>query len=344
MATYLKKPIFEIQNNSKIMLNFKAYNINWSGNIHDLRLLMNIEPTTLLNERGNNYFYINNGKKISITLDEIPFDTKHLTLQWVIRNQRYCIMKRLKNVPTDSLYREVIIQILVYNCLEHFNLKNIVPRVYDIVTYKGDIVFTMEAYNNAIIFSDYLNKNFDNFVEILAQIALYIIPLEKILFFNHRDLKSDNILIIEEPVEHELAFKGKRYKVIAKAKALLIDFGFSCIGYELAGPATINAGDVLPRIDPCPKEGRDIFQILTSLYSFQIFRENLTPGLKTLFTKWLSIGRSLFTDHAIVHATDPEWIYSITSGTFFSAPSCSPSAILEDIAEHFPEIVSISLE
>jgi serine/threonine protein kinase len=301
-------------------------------------------PSTLLNERGKHYFYINNGKKISITFDEIPFDTKHLTLQWVIRNHRYCIMKRLKNVPSDTLYREVIVQILVYHCLEYFNLKNIVPRVYDIITYKGDIVFTMESYNNAINFSDYLNKNFDNFVEILAQIALYMIPLQNVLFFNHRDLKSDNVLVIEAPVEHTLTFKGKCYKLKAKAKALLVDFGFSCVGYEMAGESTINAGDVLPRIDPCPKEGRDIFQILTSLYSFQIFRESLSPGLKTLFTKWLSIGRNIYTSSAVLNANDPEWIYSITSGTFFSAPTCSPSTILEDIAEHFPDIVTISLE
>ena len=101
MATYSKKPIFEIQNNSKIIVNFKPYNINWSGDIRDLRLLLIQMPSTLLNERGNNYFYINNGKKISITLDEIPFDTKHLTLQWVIRNQRYCIRPRYR----DFCYR-----------------------------------------------------------------------------------------------------------------------------------------------------------------------------------------------------------------------------------------------
>ena len=344
MATYSKEPVFEIQKNSKIILNFKHYNIPWSGDIRDLRLLLSQVPTTLLNERGNTYFYINNGKKISITFDEIPFDTKHLTLQWVIRNQKYCIMKRLKNVASDSLYREVVVQILVYHCLEYFNLKNIVPRVYDIITYKGDVVFTMEVYKNSIIFSDYLHKSFDNFIEILAQIALYMVPLQSVLYFNHRDLKSDNVLVIEEPIEHILSFNGKCYKVKAKAKAILVDFGFSCVGYEMGGDATINAGDVLPKIDPCPKEGRDIFQILTSLYSFQIFRDNLSPGLKTLFTKWLSIGRSLFTDQAIIHATDPEWIYSITSATFFSAPTCSPTAILEDIAEHFPAIVAISSE
>lgn len=338
--------LFTIQENSQIFLNFKTYNLNWCGNIRDLRLLLEQKPSVLQKERHNTYFYIKNERKISISYSEILFDSKHAQLQWVLRNgNEYCIVKRLKNVASNSLYRESILQILVYNCLAHFNLKKIVPKVFDIFEHHGQIVFTMEAFPKAMLFSDYLLENFGKnsscFIEILAQIALYMIPLQNVLFFNHRDLKSDNILIMEEPTQHVLLFRGRQYTVRCGARALLVDFGFGCLGFEMGGVSLLNAGSVLPSIDACPKEGRDIFQILTSLYSFEKFRENLSPGLKALFDKWLTINGRHYSEKTVQNAENEEWIYSVTSGSFFSAPGCSPSTVLADIAEYYPEIVAV---
>ena len=44
---------------------------------------------------------------------------------------------------------------------------------------------------------------------------------------------------------------------------MFLDFGYACAG----GIIDIKANDGLPPIDLCPKEGRDIFQILVDLLS-----------------------------------------------------------------------------
>jgi len=339
---------FIVQKNGDIHLNYKKYGISWRGDVHDLRLILDHTPLKL--ERIHNsrfYKYSINNKDIWFEFDELLYENEKVSLRWIRRNSsKYVLMKRLKHVNSSSLFQEAIIHTIVFHCLEYFNLTKVVPRVYDIVKYDSETVFTMEAFPLSITFSDYLVQNFAKlnthcFIEVFAQIALYMLPLQRILFFNHRDLKSDNILIEQTPVKHEILFKGKKYIVHASIRAILIDFGFGCIGVEHSGTPILNSGSVLPAIDPCPKDGRDIFHILTSLYSFNLFRENLNPGLKILFDKWLTVGEKSYKDGVIRNENDPEWIYSVTSGSFFSAPGCSPSAILDDIATHYPQIVKV---
>ena len=60
-----------------------------------------------------------------------------------------------------------------------------------------------------------------------------------------------------------------------------------------------------------------------------------------MFDKWLTVGEKSYKDGVVRNEKDPEWIYSVTSGSFFSVPGCSPSAILDDIEAHYPQIVSV---
>ena len=360
---------FKIHKNGKITLNFHRYGIPWRGSPQDLRRILDFTPIELEHYNNTNIYKYSildtikkvDGKQITtspteiiLEFDELLYSNEHVSLQWIVRSvvnsttsHLYVLKKQLKNTDGDCLFQEAILHIIVYNCLQYFNIYKAVPQLYDIVRHNGETIFTMEAFPEAINFSDYLLQNFSYmnthcFVEILAQIALYMIPLQSILFFNHRDLKSDNILIEFSPVTHNLNFRGKKYTVRSRCRAILIDFGFGCIGFENGGSPIINSGSVLPAIDPCPKEGRDIFQILMSLYSFQAFRANLNDGLRIMFDRWLTVGKISYKEGAIHNANDPEWIYNVTSGAFFSAPGCSPSAILADIAEHYPEIVTVS--
>lgn len=345
-------PVFKIQDNGKIFLDFNRYGIPWSGTIHDLRRLLTY-PLHGLSPAGkkNTYYYQKNNKYVLLQFSGTLVDTSHAKLDWILRNNKeYVVMKQLKNVADESLHQEAILQILVYHCLAYFNIHGVVPQVYDIIRYKGQTVFTMKAFTNAKNFSTFLLENFAlphqkrqlYFVEVLAQIALYMIPLQNILYFNHRDLKSDNILIEEVPTKYVLSFRGKTYTVCSNFRAIIVDFGFGCVGVETQGSSILNAGSVLPSIDPCPKEGRDIFQILTSLYSFNIFRDNLNPALQGLIDRWLTIGKTHYTEQSVQNMENEEWVYSITSGSFFSAPGCSPSAILADISQQYPDIVTIS--
>lgn len=344
-------PVFKIQDNKKIFLDFNRYGIPWSGTIHELRRLL-IIPLNDLRPAGkkNTYYYQKNKKYVLLQFSGNLVDTSHAKLDWILRNNKdYVIMKQLKNVTDESLHQEAIVQILVYHCLAYFNIHGVIPQVYDIIRYKGQTVFTMKAFTNAKNFSTFLLENFTlphqqrqlYFVEVLAQIALYMIPLQSVLYFNHRDLKSDNILIEEVPTTHVLTINDKIYTVKSNFRVMIVDFGFGCVGFETQGYSILNAGSVLPSIDPCPKEGRDIFHILTSLYSFNIFRDNLNPALQKLIDRWLTIGKTQYTEQSVQNMENEEWVYSITSGSFFSAPGCSPSVILADISEQYPNIVTV---
>ena len=349
--------IIKIQEDGKILLNFTSYGLDFTGDVFDLRLIEKLDPLKLEDDNTTpttqiiKKKYTRNNTTIHFIFDELlNIDenmSKHIELRWVQRNGSYVLMKRLKDKNNKIIYQEAILHTLAFHCLKYFNLTKVIPEIYDIVQINNEIVFTMEAFPEAITLSDFLIKNLkkDNFlcfIEILAQIALYMLPLQSVLYFNHRDLKSDNILVDElKPVKHVLKFGNKIITVRGGSRAILIDFGFSCVGYEIGGANILSGGPSLPPLDACPKDGRDIFHILSSLYSFEIFRRNLHPLLNNLFKRWMNFDGTNYTRETVQKSTDETWIYRITSGSFFSAPNCSPLMILSDIAEQFPNVVKI---
>lgn len=236
----------------------------------------------------------------------------------------FILMKNQYNYPFATL-KEARLQRIVHQYLEAHGFHNVVPEVHDILqTTNGQIYFTMTAYEDAVLFSDYLehNINWGNpsshndhiLLEIISQIARVLVPLQNELKFNHRDLKTDNILICPGP------------------HAILIDFGLSCIGRRIADPRPImNAGiRTISDTDPCPKIGRDLFQLFLSLYSFQRIRMSITPEVDNLFKKWLKIGDKSWADIVSrVGESKQEWIYFYLSHEYFAAPNCSPDIVFD---------------
>lgn len=69
----------------------------------------------------------------------------------------------------------------------------------------------------------------------------------KTLKFNHRDLKTDNIIYVRKKGEIHIK---------------LIDFGFSCLTWGSLHIST----ESYPFVSPCYKEGRDLQQLIYNLY------------------------------------------------------------------------------
>lgn len=354
----IESNIIKIQEDGKILLNFTSYGLDFIGDVFDLRLLETMQPLSLIDESPSQQEqpiqkkYTKQNTTIHFVFDALlnidASMTKHVELRWLQRNGVYVLMKRLKEKNNKRIYQEAILHTLAFHCLKYFHLTNSIPEIYDIVQLNNEIIFTMQAFPEAITLSAFLVKhlkkdNFLCFIEILAQIALYMLPLQSVLYFNHRDLKSDNILVDEnKPIKHVLKFGTKTIIVQSRSRAILIDFGFSCVGYEIGGGNLLSGGPSLPPMDACPKDGRDIFHILSSLYSFEVFRRNLHPLITKLCKRWMNFDGTNYTGEIVQKAADETWIYRITSGTCFSAPNCSPLMILADIAEHFPTIVTLS--
>jgi hypothetical protein len=134
----------------------------------------------------------------------------------------------------------------------------------------------------------------------------------------------NNILVVESPVEIPILWKGAAITLKFPFHIVYVDFGYAC------AKGLIDVRDGLPHMDLCPKDGRDIYQILVSLWRIKELR-----GL--LNTRWGSWIRSKIDStipqsylRLVESAIDLSWMYSVTDNTGFRAPLCTPAVIIGD--------------
>jgi len=233
-------------------------------------------------------------------------------------------VKRPKH-PQYDLLTEGLFQWKLHNDLAEYGISSCVPCVYDIFTYKpsGDVWFTMEAFD-PIMLSYWCVKHVSTipklFPLILLQISMILEVLEKAFNIDHRDLKVNNMLIVEEKTTFGIVWEGKRKEIIFPFRIIIIDFGFACLGKYLDIKC-----DGLPPIDLCPKEGRDIFQVIISLWSIQVLRVALEAEWGSWIRQRIHIGTISFSE-----TRTHDWMYNITEDPEFRAPLCAPGIIIKD--------------
>ncbi len=257
-----------------------------------------------------------------------------------------------------SLKEEACLQQAAYYILGAYGLDWAVPQVYDIIEHpRYGVCFTMDNVEPVLTFGDYLisymkwkhqcRENDIMVFEIVAQLATYILILEAQLGLNHRDLKLNNVLMVkEEPLENVVVHCSPhvKLKITASVRAVLIDFGFACIG-ELDRPRLLlSANEFLPSmVDMCPKVGRDMFLIFANLWNVRAFRRALTPGAGLLFKRWLTDVRGK--DWALWLSSDIDkeltQTYNMVNNASFQAPWSRPIGVLTDIAAAYPEILQL---
>jgi hypothetical protein len=98
----------------------------------------------------------------------------------------------------------------------------------------------------------------------------------------------------------------------------------------------VNLGDgVLPKMDPCPKEGRDLFHLFVSILGLSAAQTNFPPALIQRIEKWMEIGSKSYGEMARKWATE-NWVHLVTSERKFANPSCKPETILRTILPELP--------
>ena len=263
-------------------------------------------------------------------------------------------LKVPKHKETSSLHIEAVLQAISNITLSWYGFPWAVPRVLDIVRHPHfGISFSMEKCTDATLFKNYLEEHLDWGIQtetndylilgVISQLATYLAILEEELILNHRDLTGSNVLMIvpTEPTQKVVVVGTNIWTLYITHKTILVDFGFACLGSVPSKKITVSAGDYFADTDFCPKEGRDLFLFIASLWQNPLLRKSMTQKTQQLIHKWLSTSGKNNWAQWIEAATtmDMRSMYLLTMSSPFSNANTKPIHVLKDISSVFPFLV-----
>jgi serine/threonine protein kinase len=244
-----------------------------------------------------------------------------------------------------SLCSEAILQWKAAEALEVRGIRGAVPRVFDIFQYAGETRFSME-FIDGVSSLQYVAESEEPHItlfQILAQLCLLLSILQTDLHLDHRDLKADNIWIQKKSTYYSVELRGKTYRIWAPFQVVLLDFGFACLGGE-DGRAILNLSEgVLPPLDPCPKEGRDLFQFLASLLSIHAIAARFPPAALSSLTALFDYKGATYKP-ILAKQEDSSWTYFATSDAQFRHPPLHPERLLQKLSTDWKEESGLQVE
>jgi serine/threonine protein kinase len=234
------------------------------------------------------------------------------------------VLCKSPKIASDLLLSEALVQFAVHTLFANNGFGMHIPRVFDIFKCEsGEIRFTMEHKAGKPLVEWLLQSPTIemDFGICLAQIAIILEILHTKCGVDHRDMKMDNLLVVEESLHLRIGLKYYTFPFTI----VLIDFGFCCVG-EL----DISKG-AFPALDACPKEGRDMFHLLASAWSIPALRGRLHATWENWMLSHLvsNTGRSY--KEIAERVKNNEWIYLLSGTEKFRAPMCTPQQILHDL-------------
>jgi serine/threonine protein kinase len=332
------------------MYNSDEIGLSWKGSLETLSSIP-AAKCAILGIDGS-LKDISGKERCKMRIEETVADNTLGKLVWVKRFSDSVALDLLVKKPVSQKHakQEAVIQWLVHKSLSEHGLGEHCPKVVDLFSYSGSTWFSMEPIYSAPLLDTYLHslptwskKSKDNghaLINILAQIALSCIVLERTIGFNHRDLKPDNILVkldsfkprsLKSPGEYDI-------HVAPSHTAILVDYGFSCLGPGKV--PWIQSGDgILPPFDPCPKVGRDIFMILVFLLWQKSVRDSLIDEHLEFFKTSLRLSTDRLAEMMNTNKNPSDWIYMLITERGFQCPALDPLVWLKTCATTFPEIV-----
>jgi len=260
-------------------------------------------------------------------------------IQRVLRDSEECVCKRPMH-DGDNFVPEAIVQHIAHTVLINMGIHGAVPRVLDIYMYIAERRFTMEYIRGRSALEEiYVSTDPDTTtLKILAQLCILLGVLESKVHLDHRDLKMTNLWIRPTPVYYRIEIEGAIYTVSAPFQVVILDFGFACIG-NAKRQAVVNLGDVIPDVDPCPKDGRDLYQCIMSLWSVNKVRRRLCPTLYNTIQSWVSEVPG-GDPHITESSESLNWTYMITGHPRFSFTGLKPLHFIRTLAAFGVHIAS----
>jgi len=242
-------------------------------------------------------------------------------------------------IPGKSLLQEACVQKFVGGELHKIGFPTGAPRVLHIFRLRDDsICFAMEPIEHAYTLDIYLNDMQSSMmssllVDCLLQLSAIVWHLNNIVGINHRDLKPSNFLIVKHtPVRKVLIIENEIIEISSSYSLTMIDFGFSCLGSVKTHIVDMSLSTVYPKLDPCPKDGRDLFLFVGMLYID--YYHKLPHTLQKLFESWLEDPNS---SSKLCHLmrkdgeNTKQWLYFMAGNTGIHNLRSYPLRILRDL-------------
>ena len=281
------------------------------------------------------------GKKVRCEIRYGLLENKggHGNISKVVRSpgpQTLCV--KSPHNPSYSLLPEAVVQLYASESLRAAGIVGAIPHIYDIFQYAGETRFSMDFIEgkSAVEAVKTSSEPDKTWLQILAQVSLLLGYLEETIHLDHRDLKADNLWIRNTPIEYYLTVEGVRWHLKAPFQVVILDFGFGCIG-DTSGNAIISLSDgILPKIDPCPKEGRDLFQLLASMWSIPTIRARASTEVQDAMDALL-VHKNGSYETLVKKTTTTHWIYWAVSDRKFRHPLLHPATLLVKLSEEWKE-------
>jgi serine/threonine protein kinase len=238
-----------------------------------------------------------------------------------------------------SLTPEAILQWHASQTLRSAGIMGAIPHVYDIFQFVGETRFTMDYIRGkSAVEAVGTAENPDAmWLQILAQVSLILGYLEEHIRLDHRDLKADNLWIRPIPIDYSITVGAKKWRLRAPFQVVVLDFGFACLGNE-EGNAIVSLSDgIVPKIDPCPKEGRDLFQLIASMWSIPAIRYKASKEVNEAMEKLLAHKKSSYID-IVTQNLQTHWIYLAVSDSRFRHPPLHPVSLLLKLSNDWKEV------
>jgi serine/threonine protein kinase len=271
--------------------------------------------------------------RCSLSIEKILDHGTYGNVHLARRDEKYVLLKQPR-MAEMNLLQEAVLQHLAHKTLETEGMAWAIPKVYDVFWNKKEIWFSMERIYGVSLedwFESTKTPDIDMFF-LIAQVSLILATLESHLHLDHRDLKSSNLLIKQEPCKIQVNLQSISWTLVSPFTVVVLDFGFACLGSEvLRGNPWVNLGDgVLPPMDPCPKEGRDMFHLLTSFLGIPLLQQKISKRVQEKMDRWLTLGTKSYGPMARRWSTE-NWSYLVSSQPTFAIPNCCPLFILHDL-------------
>ncbi len=321
----------------------------------DLQLLPRQQITGVLRVRGHHDSVGGATSRCKIIEKELVADRRNTMIKRIQRSgtttsgQDACspslaLCVKMPKKPLQSLCAEALVQHICSRALIDAGVKGAIPVVYDIYCFADETRFSMDYIEGTNAIETVLNSPSPDttWLQILAQTALLLGYLEEQVHLDHRDLKADNLWIRPTPICYTLKVGGILWQISAPFQVVLLDFGFSCLGDE-EGNATVSLSDgVLPLIDPCPKEGRDLFQLIASMWAVPQVRARIGPDVAADIELLLKNRAASYID-MVRNIKQTSWIYWAVSDKLFRHPPLHPVCLLERLAHEWYPTAGVTI-
>jgi serine/threonine protein kinase len=241
----------------------------------------------------------------------------------------FCLVK-IPIYKDSDLLTEAILQFMSYKTLEGLKLEYMLAKIYDVYTKNSIVHFSMEL-KNGIFFKEFIEESKNperDFIDSFIQICIALYYLEKLLCLDHRDLHYTNLLIIKKPTKIDIRINDKHYMLNTDFHICILDFGFACTGLNTT---CINASDKTFNINTiCMKPGRDIFQLLASIWCIKEIRNKMSSRFCDLINSFYKYNEY---DYSVLlkDETKASWSYIITNKNNFVFPPLVPENLLETL-------------